>query len=279
MQSRHQPATRSLLSLCCLPFLLPLSLAAQTSPNSDTPTLTAVLQRLQANLSRYRSTIPSFFCDEHVISWTDQVMRPGPHTSTDSIFRLRRTLSKTQPRVPVLVESREIKKVDNRPSSSQYVHGPAVFEGAFSNALSVVTLSKQRCYDYRLLPEQLLHHVPVLVVGYQLKPSVISDPSCPGPEMHSGKAFIDSSTLQIVRMEMDTPDHVFYRAFHGDWTWSIDYVPVTFDDEQFLLPATIRSNAENGDHSESWTFIATYLNYHKEDVSIRIIPNGDTAPQ
>src|ERR1700761_8972729 len=55
------------------------------------PSLDDILQGLENNLHHYDTSIPSFFCDEHVVSQ----MFPAPaseNTVTNSIFRLKRSI-------------------------------------------------------------------------------------------------------------------------------------------------------------------------------------------
>jgi hypothetical protein len=63
--------------------------SALCAQRAKTPTLEEILQRLEANLNHYDTGVPSFFCDEHVISQVESGLR-NQDTITDSVFRLKR---------------------------------------------------------------------------------------------------------------------------------------------------------------------------------------------
>lgn len=213
--------------------------------------------------------------------------QPYGRTTTDSIFRLRRSEASrsgidtfgTDKSIHRFIESREIKTVDKKPAKKQGLSGPAIFAGAFSNALQVVSLELRDCYDYHLVPHQHLHRRPVLVIDYALKDTSINNQACPGPEMNSGRAFIDPQTMEIVRLEQRTPDHEINPGIYGPWTWSIDYAEVIFNDKPFWMPKTVTSSATAKDSRLEWTFVATYRNYHKLIVTSRILPDVNYNPK
>src|ERR1700691_1075903 len=109
--------------------------SALYAQQAKTPTLEEILQRLDANLNRYDTRLPSLFCDEHVVSQVQPRQR-GEDTVTDSVLRRR---PPNPDHTTALVESREIKKVNNKPPTSQYIDGPTTLSGAFEGALAVVS--------------------------------------------------------------------------------------------------------------------------------------------
>jgi len=269
------------LLLTSLLITLPSPLVAQQTPLQSTQppdlTLDDIFLRLQQNLDSYRASVPNFFCDERVVSNMTVSGRSYRRTTTDSIFRLKRSM--TDSSYIQFTESREIKAVNKKPPQDQSLSGPAIFTGAFSDALNVVSLQFQRCYDYRLIPNQKLHHDDALVIDYALKDTVIDDKACPGPERHSGKVFIDPQTMQVVRLEMRTPNHESTSGALELWSWSIDYAPVAFNNNSFWMPKTITSTATANSEKIDWSFVATYSNYHKLTVTSRILPNVDYNPK
>ncbi len=280
MQWKCGVATPQSLLLFGLLFAPPsIAFAQQTSPTSAQPvdlSLDEILLRLQNNLTNYKSSVPNFFCDERVVSNMDLRGRPYTSTTTDSIFRLKRTID---PNGIHLNESREIKTVNKVPTHTETLRGPVIFAGAFSNALNVVSLDLKGCYEYRLIPNGLLNHAPALVIDYSLKETVVNDKICPGSEQHNGRAFIDPQTMQIVRLEMRTPEHQISAGTFGPWFWSIDYAPVVFDNKSFWMPETITSKAVAQSQNIDWSFVATYRNYHELNVTSRILPEVDLNPK
>src|ERR1700761_17912 len=108
---------------------LKTSRAQQAKP----PTLDEILERLEVNLQSYKSTVPSFFCDEHLVS---RMSPPWQETVTDSTFRLRRVVV-SDDALP-LVASRDVKSVDGYAEAGEVLRGPAIVSGAFSGGYAVV---------------------------------------------------------------------------------------------------------------------------------------------
>jgi len=249
--------------------------AQQTQP----PMLDEVLQKLEANLDHYDSSIPSLFCDEHVAS----KISPNPRkqdTVTDSVFRLKRVVESDN--TTTLDESREVKTVNGKPATSQDIAGPTVISGAFEGALAVVSLSQRACMNYTL--ERARRNGPIIVrFSSLLTPQ--NTAGCLLQEEGKGRVLIDPATMQITRMELTTPHHVivpesrFYSATMGDRALSVDYAPVLLEGQTFWLPATITSTVTSGRgtfHAIVWSFKATYRNFHKLEVTSRVVPAGES---
>ncbi|ODU53966.1 MAG: hypothetical protein ABT04_03695 [Granulicella sp. SCN 62-9] len=157
----------------------------------------------------------------------------------------------------MFVESRQIKTVDKKPPKVQALQGPAILTGAFSNALTAVSLEFKNCYDYTLTSGRKLHRRPVLIVDYALKEEAAKhDKNCPGPELNHGRAYINAQTMQVVRLEQTTPHCEIAAGIYGDWTWTIDY-----------------------DTDAEWYFTATYRDYHELTVTSRILPGVNYNPK
>jgi hypothetical protein len=251
-----------------------------------TPTLGEILQRLQENLDQYDSGVPSFFCDEHVVSR----MVPDIHnreTVTDSVFRLKRT---PQPdHTTTLEESREVKTVNGQPATRQEIDGPSIVRGAFEGGLAVVSLNQTSCMNYTLQRINRNDAKAPIIIHFA---SVLTPENRGGCLLHEngrGQVFLDRATMQVTRMELTTPHHTIiptnemgYGAIVGDWVLSVDYAPVVLDGKSFWMPATINSRSTSGRgtfHPIMWTFRANYSNYHKLEVTSRILPfDGTIAP-
>lgn len=258
--------------------LVPLACAAQhPAPDSPSaPNLQQILLRLQDNVWDYRANVPNFFADEHVVSTLQQLGRSEVRTTTDSIFRLVR--SHTIGEGQTFTESREIRLVNKKPAKGDDIRGPAIFSGAFSTAAAVVSLEMAHCYDYTLKPTATLNRAPAILIDFALKPEVVNDESCPGPERQSGRAWIDPANFQTLRVEMVIPNHKDNNGIRVLWRWKVDFAPVAFDSKQFWMPRTITSQAEANDGSAVWAFTADYSNYHKLIVKSRIITDVDDNP-
>jgi hypothetical protein len=264
-----------------LALLLALAAALATPLQAQPLTLDEILQRLETNLQHYDSAIPSFFCDEHVVSQVTPGLR-SQNTDTVSLFRLKRALNPDH--TTTLDESREVKTVNGHPPKSQDIDGPTVLSGAFEGGLAVISLDQAACMNYTL--QRPKHNDPnaLYIISFSTSLTPENTAACLLQEKSSGRAFIDPATMQITHMELTTPHHTIipetaYRsAVKGERVLTIDYAPVVLDEQTFWMPATINSRTTAGAgtfHSIVWSFRATYRNFHKLEVTSRILPAGE----
>jgi VWFA-related protein len=267
--------------------------------SASDPTTDALLLHVWENYAAYLSSIPNVFADEHVVSSLtttsyNSPLKQGVHDSevssnfdstTDSIFRLKRFSA--DGKTADLIESREVKYVNGHAAAKdQPLTGPAILIGAFTRAPNILSPELKDCYDYRLLPnirhkpgEALLFLHEVLVLEYALKSPLPTGAQCPVSEQTVGRAFIDPSSMQIVRLEQQRPRHDEGSGHPVAWSWSIDYVRVTMDGKHFWLPKTISSKSSSLDGGRyKWSFLATYGNYHLMTVTSTILP-ASNSPQ
>ena len=257
-----------------------------STQKTETPELEEILQRLESNLSQYDSGVPSFFCDEHVVSR----MVPDVHdqeTVTDSVFRLKRVVNADH--TTTLEESREVKTVNGRPATTQEIGGPSIVRGAFEGGLAVVSLSQQSCMNYTLERAKRNDAKAPIVIRFVSVLTPENKGGCLLQENGRGQVYIDRATMQITRMELTTPHHTIipgdemgYGAIVGEWALSVDYAPVVLDGKSFWMPATITSRTASGRgtfHPIVWTFKASYRNFHKLEVRSRIVPFGEATAQ
>jgi hypothetical protein len=259
------------------------SLGSSAAQKNQQPTFDEILERLEANLDRYDADIPSFFCDEHVIS---QVV-PGErdqNTVTDSVFRLKRTPNPDH--TTTLVESREIKSVDGKPATSQKMEGPTLLSGVFEGGLAVVSPNQTSCMNYTL--QRLNRNRPTepYIVHFATVLTPENTAGCLLQEGSKGRVFIDPASMQIAHLELTTPRHIIFRGdaytsrVVGERVLTVDYAPVELGGETFWMPSTItsRTTSDAGTfHPIVWSFRATYRNYHKLEVTSRILPANGTA--
>ena len=250
---------------------------------AQTPTPNEILQRLEANLNHYDAGVPSFFCDEHVISSEVMSGARDQITVTDSVFRLKR--NPRPDHTTTLVESREIKNVDGKPATSQQMDGPTLLSGAFEGGLAVVSLNQTSCINYTL--ERIDRNRPAepYIVRFATVLTPQNTASCLLQENSKGHIFIDPASMQITRLELTTPHHTIIRgdAFTsrvvGERVLAVDYAPVVLGGESFWMPSVITSRDTSGSgtfHAVVWSYRATYRNYHKLEVTSRILPGSET---
>ncbi len=246
--------------------------SALCAQQTKAPTLDEILQRLDANLTHYDTAVPSFFCDEHVISQVE----PGIHgqsTVTDSVFRLIRTPNPDH--TVSLIESREIANVNDKPAISQHLDGPTLLSGVFEGGLAVVSLNQVACMNYTLQPINKDRPTEPYAIRFITVLTPRNTADCLLQENTKGRVIIDAASTQITHLELITPRHTIARQVFGKRVITVDYAPVVLAGDTFWMPSTITSRITSGSgtfHMIIWRFRATYRNYHRLEVTSRIIP-------
>jgi hypothetical protein len=276
----------SLLGLLVLSSVLMRAQQA-TTPERKTgaPTLAEVLQRLQENVDQYQAQVPSFFCDEHVVS----TIVPDPKQEsrvTDSTFRLKRVANPEVEGKTILEESHEVKMVNGRPAAGDTVSGPAYLRGAFSNGLALVSANQQACMRYTLKPIQGVNPNEPIIVQFASVPASKRTAECGMHEDVSGRVQIDPETMQVTHLEFTAPHHYIGTApspfsgndatpIEGRWDVTVEYAPVLLGGKSFWLPTKISDRISSNFVRNRWTYDASYSNYHKLEVTTRILPLGE----
>ena len=240
------------------------------------PTLDQILLRLNINLQRYDSQIPSFFCSEHVVS-SVVYNRKREATVTDSVFRLKRSSRPGQ--AATLDESRDVKAINGISMQGEHIAGPSILSGAFSGGLDLVSLDQNACMSYTLQPIQPGETKEPYVVQFTTLPSGKRLPGCLLKEDGAGRVFIDPATMQVTRMEFTVPHHTILPGTVGVWKVLVKYSPVPLGGQTFWMPAAIVSTATSDfdDKLTVWSFNARYTGYHKLEVTSRILLPGESA--
>ena len=266
-----------LVSFTLSAALVPATCLAQQPAVLNVPTqpsLQEILLHLQENFWDYLASVPNFFADEHVVSILKQEGARDTKTTTDSVFRLVRSHEIGE--AHTFTESRELKLVNKKAARGDQIQVPALFSGAFSHAVGIVSLEMSRCFDYTVQPPGLLNNIPAIIIDYALKSDLQPDDAC--PEKQSGRAWIDPATFHPFRVETTVPSHKDNNGIRVLWNWSVDFAPVTLDAKQYWMPKTIASKAEANDASGTWFFTANYSNYHKLSATSHIVPGAGSDP-
>lgn len=230
------------------------------------PTLGEILERLQANLNQYDSSVPSFFCDERVLTASPRAPMGYGGTVTDSTFLLKR-IPRPDDQV-ILRESREVKKVNGKPVTGDSIGGGMLYVGAFSNGLALVSLSQQACMDYTLTSNKDPILVEFASVAAAKRPA-----DCRMQEDVSGRAVIDPETMQVTRMQFHASHHMI-GSETGWWDVTVEYAPVELDGKTFWLPKRIYESMAV--RRASWSYDASYRKYHLMEATSRILPSDET---
>jgi hypothetical protein len=259
-----------------------------TAQKTGTPTLGEILQRLQENVDQYQAEVPSFFCDEHVVS----TIIPDPRNEsrvTDATFRLKRVPEPGVKGATILEESHEVKMVNGRPATGDSVGGPAYLRGAFSNGLALVSASQQACMRTTLRPIRKNNASDPITIQFASVPASRRPHDCRIEEDVSGRVLIDPETMQVRHLEFTVPRHYIgtttYTTFNGlgldeativgRWDVTVEYAPVVLEGQSFWLPTKITDKMSSSLVRSRWSYDATYSNYHKMEVTSRIVPSSD----
>jgi hypothetical protein len=274
------------IAACMVSLVFWLAVLATAVPlpaqQRKTPALEEILRQLETNLDQYDASVPSLFCDEHVVSQVFPGLR-SQNTITDSVFRLKRVVAAHN--TTTLDESRDVKTVNGRPAKSQELGGPSVLSGIFEGALSVVTMSQSACMNYTLEGSRGKDPAAPYVIRFASVITPQNAANCLLQEDGKGRVLIDPATLEVTRLELTTPHHTiipggpYTSPVKGEWVLSVDYAPVPLGGRTFRLPAVITSRETSGGgtfHQTVWSFRATYRNFHKLEVSSRIVPAEET---
>lgn len=268
-----------LISMTLLFLVFPGPASGLGGERAKAPTLNDILERLQENLDRYDAHVPSLFCDEHVVSSQTEPRLPDESTVTDSVFRLRR--SRKPDHTTSLDESHEIRSVNGEPARSQQMKGPVLLSGAFEGGLAVVSLSQAACMSYRLRRMSGEGGTEAYMIRFATVLTPRNKAGCLLQEESKGRAVIDPASMQVTHLEIVTPRHTIVEG--NAWTspvvgrrqLTVDYAPVLLGGETFWMPATITMRATSGFgfHQIVWSYRATYRNYHRLEVTTRMLPH------
>lgn len=264
------------------------TLKAETQKR-EMPTLGEILQRLQANVDQYQALVPSFFCDEHVVS----TIVPDPtnaSTVTDATFRLKRVPNPDAEGKTILEESHEVKRVNGRPATGDTVGGPGFLRGAFSNGLALVSASQQVCMRYTLGPMRKNNSSDPTMIQFAIQfasvPAANRPRECGMQEDVNGRVLIDPETMQVTHLEFTAPRHFIGTAASpfpgydaspivGRWDVTVEYAPVLLGGKSFWLPTKVSDRMRSNFVQNRWSYDASYSNYHKLEVTSRIVPASE----
>jgi hypothetical protein len=167
-----KPNLNLALTLCCVLFL-PSNAAAQ---QDAAPTLKQELQRLGAAASALDHSLPSFTCEETVVSQRLHGKKVEQQTNFTATLRAKRAADGT------LAESYWLTTLNGHPFSAGSFSLPVYVTGGFDRAMIYFLPSLQACYRYKLSPGR---------IDFETAPDIASHPNCKNEGMH-GFAQLDA---------------------------------------------------------------------------------------
>jgi hypothetical protein len=259
-------------------YLLACSAVVIAQTQQSNPALEQLLSRIGTNTEQYKASVPSFLCDEHIVS---QELHEGAlmhETSVDALFRVTRPTSQTS----TLDESREVKSIDGKPSSNKKINMPISFSGGFSGALAkFLSADRRQCFDYQPdLSHAALPGAEAFI--FTAREAALKGPACAGIQSGTtGKFVVDSATAQVTHIERTVPYPVG-KDQNVFGTASVDFAPVILNGSTFWLPSTVSASTSETPKTHAFRFTAHYSNYHRFAASSTIlptVPDSSTQPQ
>jgi hypothetical protein len=258
-------------------WLLACSAMVIAQAQRANPTLDQLLSRVEANTEQYKASVPSFLCDEHIVSQELHEGKITHETTVDALFRVTRSTSQAG----TLDESREIKAIDGKPSSNKKISMPLSFSGGFSGALAkFLSADRRQCFDYQ--PDLSHTALPgTEAFTFAAREAALKESACttiqPGT---TGKFVINSATTQVIHIERTFP-YPIGKDQNVLGTASVDFDPVTLNGSTFWLPSVISASTSETSKTHAVRFTAHYSNYHRFAASSTILPTvpDSTQPQ
>ncbi|WP_263415944.1 hypothetical protein [Terriglobus albidus] len=247
--------------------------------------LDEILNKAQANIESYRTSVPNVYCTEHAVANRKiPNSSPGPASSTpasraatiedsaesSAIFRLKRLPQPSEN--GIFEESRISQHVTYSSDAPGYeMFGiPALLYGVFSNGLNILSPEARQCFSFNL--RKVKQGKPIVVEFADL-PADQRAAGCLAFQNARGAIQIDPETMHVAQIERSVPRQVLVGDIKGEWTWKEKYSPVTLMGKTFWLPNSITSRSVSSDQRSVWTFDATYKDYHLFYSTTRILPD------
>lgn len=254
------------------PSLLLLSLTAGLAAQQPVPTVDAVLARVRANISEYRTSIPNLSADESVDSQRLGGGKIKEETKVQSSFRITRSSDGN------LHETRIKNTVDGKPAKSQKVSLPFSYNGGFAE---VIGFLQSDCFQYRLGDSEPANPGTIVLL-FAMRPISIGNPKCKIDKSFRGKVLVDAQSFQVSHFEDQMEDvavgwmanipFVPIPSKHNIWIDTVDYAPITLGDKVFWLPKRVVSTITDKSKPLSLRYQADYSNYHRFTSTITIGP-------
>jgi hypothetical protein len=227
-----------------------------------------LLSQIEDNTDRYNATVPSFICNEHILSQEFHEGRLKRETSVDAVFTVTRSASQAN----ALEESREVKSINGKPAAGKKLSLPISFSGGFSGALTkFLSRDHRSCFDYAA-DASTPSAEGAAAFTFTAKADAAKEPACasiqPGT---TGKFVVDTASMQVTHIERTVPNPVGKdQTVVG--TAAVDYAAVAFNGKTFWLPTTITAFTDETAKTGSFRFTARYTGYHRFASTASIVP-------
>lgn len=246
------------------------------------PATVDIVSRVQRNVAAFQELLPDFICDERV---TKQDMEQGKVTREDrfiSSFRVTRRKSPARSTSPMFIETREVisATVKGKPATVRDYVLPIGVTGGFSDDLFYFfDKEKEKCFDFELAGIDKIRGRTALLLSIRVRDNVIRiggrcSSLSPG---RTSKAWVDSESMQIMRLQLFPTRYLQFAGPLSRWNGeylihqSIDYAEVLINGAPYWLPAAKRAEFVKLKGQRSFLYVVEYSNFHKFDVSAKVL--------
>ena len=240
---------KSLLHLAL--FLAPLAGPQQSAPS---PELTQTLQHLGAAATALARSLPSFACQETVVSQRRHGKKVDQQTNFTAALRVNRSADGT------LSESFATLTLNGQPFTGTSFNLPTYVGGGFDRAMLYFAPDLQPCFHYLLSPQR---------IDFES----LSDPTCPYQGMH-GFALLDASG-NVTHLERTVPPNVASYRGLADFA-AFDFADINLNGRTYRLSRHLLAEVNEG--RTIGHFEATYTNCHLFGATVTIGPAHEIPP-
>jgi hypothetical protein len=234
----------------------------QTPPVSAPRALSDVLTAVSRNVKESVDLLPDFLCNEKITSTSFKSGKQESQKIVESIFSVRQSR-----------ENREILSIDGKPAKKGLTRIPRLpvnISGSFNYMINV-TFSPVDLQWYEFASGKT--DAGRLIVQFETKKeqkSMVWNIDGDQRLAHdTGQAWIDTSSMQVVRMERNLLN---LGGNETAWKISINQAPFSFGERQFWLPTMFLTEITQRDPNKTGTFLAEYSNCKKFTTQITIRP-------
>jgi hypothetical protein len=227
-----------------------------------------LLSQIEVNTDKYRATVPSFTCNEHIVSQELHLGQLKRETNVDAVFTVTRSAANND----TFEESRELKTINGKPATKNKMTLPLSFSGGFSGALTkFLSRDHQSCFEYAV-DTSAPSPQGTEAFTFIARTAAAREPSCASIQPDTtGKFTVDMASMQVTHIERTVPNPVG-RDQTVLGTAAVDYQAVTLNGKSFWLPATITAFTTETSKTDSVRFTAHYSDYHRFAATSTILP-------
>jgi hypothetical protein len=231
------------------------------APAQQPPAENVLIDRLYAYAGQYRATLPSFSCDESILSAETYYRKKGSRTVR--VEGTMREIRKTPPdQYDPFTERHQFTKVNGKPVKGEIGLLPYFIEGGFANLIGFHSSEQKDCFNYRITPLPDGGNFQLQIDRKDKLPD-----ACKGILAGTHYVVVADAEGHILHSERTIPPAIADR-YDEAYFAAMDYAPQQLGERTFWLPAKFSSH----DFIDIRRMEASYSNCHRYTGDIRILP-------